>query len=441
MSRFLFATVPADGHTFPALPIAQALVDRGHSVRWYAGAAYADRIAAVGAAFRPMSGDDYSLAGLDEFYPERRRYSGVRKLKFDMANGFAKPTAVHVRDLRALLAAEPADVLVGDTGMIAGGLIAELGGPPFAAFGISVVGFPSRDLAPFGLGLAPAGGPAGRLRNRFLDRVSRTMLFGDMTREINLVRAGVGLPPTRQIVFEYPLASTLYLQLGAESFEYPRSDMPEQVQFVGPTRPLPDPAWRAPEWWSDLADDRPVVLVTQGTVATDDAQLLRPALEALATEDVLVVAVTGGPDPADLGPVPANARVERRIPFDALLPHVDVMVTNGGFGGVQLALAHGVPLVAAGRTEDKVEVAARVAHSGAGVDLRTQTPSAARLREAVSTVLAEPRYTLAARRIQGEIHHAGREDRAADLLEMLAATENERRAGRPAPAAGGQVAR
>jgi MGT family glycosyltransferase len=358
-----------------------------------------------------------------------------------MANGFAKPTAVHVRDLRALLAAEPADVLVGDAGMIAGGLIAELGGPPFAAFGISVVGFPSRDLAPFGLGLAPAGGPAGRLRNRFLDRVSRTMLFGDMTREINLVRAGVGLPPTRQIVFEYPLASTLYLQLGAESFEYPRSDMPEQVQFVGPTRPLPDPAWRVPEWWSDLADDRPVVLVTQGTVATEDAQLLRPALEALATEDVLVVAVTGGPDPADLGPVPANARVERRIPFDALLPHVDVMVTNGGFGGVQLALAHGVPLVAAGRTEDKVEVAARVAHSGAGVDLRTQTPSAARLREAVSTVLAEPRYTLAARRIQGEIHHAGREDRAADLLEMLAATENERRAGRPAPAAGGQVAR
>ena len=108
--------------------------------------------------------------------------------------------------------------------------------------------------------------------------------------------------------------------------------------------------------------------------------------------------------------MPANARVERRIPFDALLPHVDVMVTNGGFGGVQLALAHGVPLVAAGRTEDKVEVAARVAHSGAGVDLRTQTPTAARIREAVSTVLAEPQYTLAARRIQREIHHAGRED-------------------------------
>ena len=43
-----------------------------------------------------------------------------------------------------------------------------------------------------------------------------------------------------------------------------------------------------------------------------------------------------------------------------LLPRTDVLVTNGGYGGVQQALAHGVPLVVAGRTEDKVEVAARV---------------------------------------------------------------------------------
>ena len=36
------------------------------------------------------------------------------------------------------------------------------------------------------------------------------------------------------------------------------------------------------------------------------------------------------------------------------------MLTNGGYGGVQYALAHGVPLVVAGDTEDKPEVAARV---------------------------------------------------------------------------------
>jgi UDP:flavonoid glycosyltransferase YjiC (YdhE family) len=33
------------------------------------------------------------------------------------------------------------------------------------------------------------------------------------------------------------------------------------------------------------------------------------------------------------------------------------MVTNGGYGGVQMALSYGVPLVVAGASEDKPEVA------------------------------------------------------------------------------------
>ena len=54
------------------------------------------------------------------------------------------------------------------------------------------------------------------------------------------------------------------------------------------------------------------------------------------------------------------------------------MVTNGGYGAVQRAVSTGVPLVVAGNTEDKPEVAARVAWSGAGINLRTGTPTADR---------------------------------------------------------------
>ncbi len=69
MSAFLFATTPAAGPTLPALPIARALIERGHPVRWYAGAAFADRMAAVGAAYLPMSAYDYSPTGLDDYFP------------------------------------------------------------------------------------------------------------------------------------------------------------------------------------------------------------------------------------------------------------------------------------------------------------------------------------------------------------------------------------
>lgn len=421
MARFLFATVPAVGHTVPALPVARALVERGHTVRWYTGVAFAEKITAVGAKFHPITDPDfdYSLVGLDEHYPRRRELSGLKKLQFDLVQGFSRPVPNQVRDLMALLQEEPADAVVTDTAFIGGVLLQELGGPPAAGFGISVLPFPSRDLAPFGMGLAPATGPLGRLRNKALAGFTRQVVYRPVTAEINRTRRMLGLPATTGTIFSYPLATRLYLQFSPPSFEYDVSDLPGQVAFVGPPRPPVDPGWEPPSWWHELSGRR-VVLVNQGTVATDADQLIRPALAGLADEDVLVVAVTGGSDPAELGPLPANARVERFIPFDQLLPRVEVFVTNGGYGGVQLALSHGVPIVGAGRTEDKIEVNARVAASGVGVDLRTQTPEPDVIRGAVAKVLADSRYATAARRMQAEIAQAGRETRAAELLERLA---------------------
>lgn len=420
-ARVIFATTPADGHTVPALPIARALIERGHAVRWYTGSKYADRIRAIGAEYLPMSDHDFSRVGLDEYFPERSRLAGVAKLKFDMTVGFSQPARTHLADLLKALADEPADLIVGDTGFIAGPMLTELGGPRFAAFGVSVVGFPSRDVPPFGLGLRPTTSALGSLRNQLLHTLVRRTLFAGMSRAVNQIRADFGLPARDEIVFEYRLHASLYLQLGAKGFEYPQRDLPKHVRFVGPVRPLLIEGWTEPVWWPDLASGKPVVVLNQGTVATDPTELLRPGLAALSDEDVLVVAVTGGRDPGELGPLPANARVERFIPFDRLLPRAHVLVTNAGFGAVQLALAAGVPIVAAGRTEDKVEVAARVGWSGVGINLRTQRPQPESIAAAVHQVLSDDRYRRRAGELQREIAEAVQEQAAADELETLLA--------------------
>jgi UDP:flavonoid glycosyltransferase YjiC (YdhE family) len=69
-----------------------------------------------------------------------------------------------------------------------------------------------------------------------------------------------------------------------------------------------------------------------------------------------------------------------------------VYITNGGYGGVHYAMEHGVPIVVAGRTEDKVEVSARVDWSGVGIDLRSNRPTAVQVRDAVRRVLSEPSF-------------------------------------------------
>jgi UDP:flavonoid glycosyltransferase YjiC (YdhE family) len=177
------------------------------------------------------------------------------------------------------------------------------------------------------------------------------------------------------------------------ALEHFRSDLPANVRFIGMIPADVPRDWVAPPFWHELDGTRPVVHVTQGTIANAKPELIAPALEGLAQEDVLVVVATGGRDPAALGltQVPANARVARFLSYAELLPKTSVMLSNGGYGGVQMALAEGVPVAVAGTTEDKPEVAMRVACSGAGLDLKTSTPSPAQVRNAVRTLLDEPR--------------------------------------------------
>ena len=107
----------------------------------------------------------------------------------------------------------------------------------------------------------------------------------------------------------------------------------------------------------------------------------------------MVVVGAGGRSIDELPkPLPANARAASYFPLEWLLPKVDVFVTNGGYNTVNQALKHGIPLVTAGLTEDKADVNARVEWSGGGIDLKTNTPTAEALAEAVRRVLNQPRY-------------------------------------------------
>lgn len=149
--------------------------------------------------------------------------------------------------------------------------------------------------------------------------------------------------------------------------------------------PLPPGPYSLPDWWHDLDATKRLLLLTQGTIANRDlGQLIGPALQGLVEEEDLIFLVTTGGQPAGSIPVdlPANARVTTFLPYEQVLPRVDLLISNGGYGTVNVALAHGVPIVSAGLTEDKEEVAANVQWSGAGIDLRTNRASPEMVRTA-----------------------------------------------------------
>ena len=210
-----------------------------------------------------------------------------------------------------------------------------------------------------------------------------------------------------------------------------RSSPSQSSSTPGPTRPPTCTSWapfplparrlRCRRGGTNLRGSRPIVHVTQGTIANRDyRQIIAPTLEALAEDDLIVVVSTGGRPLDTLPRLPANARAAEYLPYDALLPKTDVYVTNGGYGGVQYALRYGVPIVTSSGQEDKPEVAARIAWSGVGLRLKTEEPTPGAVGAAVRSVLHDPAFRTKARKIAASMSRAGGLPQLAKLVDQLA---------------------
>jgi MGT family glycosyltransferase len=312
-------------------------------------------------------------------------------------------------DLRRAIEDERPDVLLVDINTSGAMAVAETSGVPWATWCPYFLPIPSRDAPPFGLGLPPARGPLGRLRDRLLSPV----LYGIYNRlapDLDAVRAELGAPPARRIEREM-LRAPLMLYMTAEPFEYPRSDWPPSVRMVGPG--IWDPPAKSPAWLGEL--ERPLVLVTCSTEFQNDGKLAQAALQALAGEDVEVVVTTAGVDPTSFTP-PPNARVERFVPHRPVLERAVCVVCHGGMGITQKALAAGVPVCVVPFGRDQFDVARHVEVAGAGTRLPASRLRPDRLRSKVREAMGKKD---GAERIAAAFASAGGPKAATDALEKL----------------------
>jgi MGT family glycosyltransferase len=428
MIELLVATVPLSGHVQPMLPVVRAAVARGHRVRWCSAPKFAAAIEATGATFAESSAARVQeRVEAEAALTALRGRQGLSRVKTQLQAMFIEPMPVQLGELEALAGARAPDVIVSDSAHLGAALASEKLGVPRASVGIGPLMLPSADTAPFGSGLSPGRTTYHRLRNRFLSWAVLRVAFADINRSYRRARAAAGLTPGTGAYFDV-LSPDLHLQPTIPSFEYPRKYLPPQIEFIGPLTSVPEtpPLHSLPSWWGDVEaayeQGTPIVLVTQGTLATDARELIAPALRGLARERVLVVVTTRADLPSlGLATSPAHVRIAPYIPYEALMPRLSLMVTNGGYHGVQMALAHGVPLVVAGGSEEKPETAARVAWSGVGRDLRTGRPSARAVRAAVRDVLHDERFTRRARELAREAARYGGAAKAAELIEVIAA--------------------
>ncbi len=396
--RILFANVPGEGHFNPLTGLAKHLAAQGCDVRWYSSYAFAGKIAQLGIQHYPFTRAlDVPSDKIDEVFPERKTIKGqIAKLNFDMRHYFILRGPEYLEDMKDIYSDWPFDVLVADCVFSAIPFVEPVLGVPVISIGVLPLVETSKDLAPSGLGITPSRNFLGRFKQTLLRKMADHVLFKKSNRLFFSLLAKYNIEPTTSNAFDALVKGARYfLQSGTPGMEYKRSDMGSNIHFIGPVLPYSDPGkpkrtWAPPDWkkW------RGAILVTQGTVEKDVEKLLVPTLDAFKGTDILVIATTGGSGTDNLRKrfPHENIIVEDFIPFNEVMPHVQAMVSNGGFGGVLMGIQHRLPLVVAGIHEGKNEICARIGYFRLGINLQTEQPQPKQVKKAVEQVLQEPVY-------------------------------------------------
>ncbi|HTF61642.1 MAG TPA: nucleotide disphospho-sugar-binding domain-containing protein [Edaphobacter sp.] len=414
--KILIASIPATGHLNPLLSIASLLVESGHEVAVQVNEDLRPAVEAAGHRFLSEIPNPQTSAGYYfETYPERTQKSpGMEMTGYDLIHFFARNIAAQSASLKMALYDFQADLILADS--LYWGTLPMLVGPrdmrpAIAHLGISVVNIGSGKNIP----MRPDETP--EQRDAELQLRERLMLQ-PAQQAVNAALASLGYPALPCPILEAMTAlPDLYLHPGIESFEYPDSN--SKVRYIGA---LPTPAGQPtlPEWWQHLDRTKRIVLVTQGTIANRDfGQVIAPALVALGgREDVTIIVTTGGQPVESIPvPIPSNARIASFLPYAQIMPEIDLLITNGGYGTVNMAISHGIPVISAGLTEDKEEVSAHVQWSGAGIDLRANQATPEAIRHAVDEIFTQPGYRERAQQHSVEFASHGVEVELLSLIE------------------------
>jgi UDP:flavonoid glycosyltransferase YjiC (YdhE family) len=423
MARFLLTVTPLAGHLIPFAAVGKALRARGHEVAFYTLDQVAPLLEREGFRVFPFERVEAARIRDAVIAAEAKAPAGWGSpltLMQILREWVAGTVPEQAADLRDLAGRWRPDALLTDPLIWAPFLIVgELEKIPTAYMSLSLGCMLSGPRAPWGPGFPPPRDWGSRLASR-ATRIFTDVIAAGVRRRANEARIAHGLPPMGGTILEQVGRLPLHLIPSLPELDYDRDDLPPSVHYVGPCAQDKPSDAAPPEWLARLPTDRPVVHVTEGTVHLQEPFVLRAAARGLGGRPMEVVLTTGPHrDPAALGPIAPNVRVEEFVSHSDLLPRCHAIVTTGGTGTILAALRAGLPMVLVPTGWDHPDNARRVEAAGAGIRLspRRCTPEA--LRRAVERVLGEPEFGEAARRLGRRLEQTDGPRRAAELLEGL----------------------
>ena len=193
------------------------------------------------------------------------------------------------------------------------------------------------------------------------------------------------------------------------------------IHPLRPVWPPPLPEEVLPQWIAGRRDV-PLIYMTLGTNTNSDISMFRSVIEGLGNLDLDVLITIGtGSDPTSVGTLPGNVHVENYVSHALLLPYCSAVICHGGAGTVLNSLALGLPLLLLPQGADQYVISDLVHRSGASLLLTPEATNPSIVRSSTLSLLQEPAYKAAARRLQHEIAGMPAPDQAVSLVELIVA--------------------
>ena len=383
MSKIVFFSMPAHGHTNPTIEVVRELVNKGNEVVYYSFKEFKEKIEDTGA----------KCICCDEYLPELK-IEDENKVGKDftlLINMIVDTTLTLDKKVCEELTKFSPDCIVSDSLSLWGKLFAKKLNIPYIC---STTTFAFNEYT------------AKMMKPGFKETFNMILKMVQMNKKIKLLRnSGYDIKSFIDIVGNNNDTNTIVYT--SKEFQPMAETFSEKFYFVGPS--VSNGAYKV------ISKTKKQIYISLGTINNKNNEFYKNCIQAFKDLDIDVVMSVGkNTDIKSLGAIPNNFCIKHSVNQIEVLQNSDVFITHCGMNSVNESLYYKVPMVLFPYHSEQKMVAKRVYDLGAGIILNKNTIDD--IKKSTLGVLYNDKYKENAIKLSESFNRAGGAKKASDII-------------------------
>lgn len=383
MSKVVFFSIPAHGHTNPTIEVVRGLTSRGNEVWYYSFQEFREKIEEAGANY--ISCDDY----LPNLRPEDEKkvgkdFSAMIEMIVDTTVALDEKVCKELEEINP-------DCIVSDSLCCWGKLFAN-------KLGITYIC--STTTFAFNQYTAPM------MKQSFKEIMYMLLGMRKVNKKLELLRShGYDVKNFVSIIQNDNETNTIVYT--SKEFQPMVDTFSDKYYFVGPSV--------ADVMVEKERNARKKIYISLGTVNNKNINFYKNCIEAFKDNDIdVIMSVGNNTEISQLGNIPKNFKVENKFNQLEVLQEVNGFISHCGMNSVNESIYYGVPLILFPQQSEQKMVCRRVAELGAGFVLKNDKPQ--NIKEAVLEVINNTKYEENAQKLSKSFKNSGGSVKAVDAI-------------------------